>query len=177
VVKQEREAVVHRRRLDQVVVVQDQHGLLVARGQLVDQRGQQRRAGRAAGLRKQGARARPDAGLDPVQGRDHVAPEAHRVVVVGVQGQPRHRPAAAGSPVGQQCGLAEARRRAHQRQVAPHRHSQALDQVGTRQHVWAAARHADLGGQQLIPRGALGDGWQRGGWLGHLVTHVGEAPE
>ena len=92
----------------QVVVVQDQRAPGVARGQLIEQRGQrdvegidaghpQRRQGTAGQLRRH-----------PLQRRDDVGPEPVWFVIGLVQGHPGHGMPVTGSacPLGQQGGLA-----------------------------------------------------------------------
>ncbi len=168
--QQEPERGVHLVGLDQLVVVQDQQHLLTGLGgQLVDQRGHQ--------PLKRGWRRRAEQRGDPlgharahlVNGGGDMPPAPGRVVVAGVQRQPGDRPAAGPGPVGQQGGLAEPGRRAHQQQPPRQPLLQPLQQTGAGHEARRRAGHMQLGGQQSIGlAGArLRDG--RSGRFGHRV--------
>jgi hypothetical protein len=133
-VEQQRDAVVHRPRVDEVVVVQDQRHVALDRQerQLVDHEGRQRL--RRQLLRADGQRGGllPQAGSDPVERPRDGAPEPRRVVVAAVQRQPGDRPAAAPGPVAEQGGLAEPGRGAHHREPTPHPPGEAFEQAGAR---------------------------------------------
>ena len=105
VLGQERERLVHLRRADHVVIVEDKQGLFFS-GQVVDQRRDQslerRRRGRAE--QRGDPFAGPGAGM--VERGHGMAPEPGRVVVPCVQRQPRGRLPAAPGPVRQQDRLA-----------------------------------------------------------------------
>ena len=83
ILQQERDRLVHRASVDQVVVVQDQQHLILAGlgSELVDQ-GRRKPLKRTRGRRPE-QRAQPlgDPGLCLIQSSDHVAPEPGRVVV------------------------------------------------------------------------------------------------
>jgi hypothetical protein len=114
--QQEPKRRVHCLGVDQVVVVQDQQHLARLGGELVDQGRDQPLKRRRGGRAEQRGDLLGDPRARPVQRGDHMPPEPRRVVVAAVQRQPGHRPPAAAGPVGQQAGLAEPRRRAHQQQ-------------------------------------------------------------
>ena len=100
VVEQERHRVVDLAGLDQVVVVEHQHDVAAGRAEVVEQRrehqldrGRLRRGQELQLVRADPGRHRPQRG-------DHVGPEGHRVVVAGVERQPRSRPF---SPAARTC--------------------------------------------------------------------------
>jgi hypothetical protein len=80
VLKEELDRGMHRRRLDQVIVVQHQHDLLGQLRQLVDESGH-RALQRGRWRSKQRGHPLGDPGPDRVQGGGHMAPESRRVVV------------------------------------------------------------------------------------------------
>ena len=146
VLQQERHRLVHRASVDQVVVVQDQQHLIPARldGQLVDQ-GRHKPVKRTRGRRpEQRAQVPGDPGPGPVQRSDHVAPEPGRVVVAGVQAQPRHRPPAAAGPVGQQRRFAESRRSANQHPPPRQALAERPHQARARHKARLRPRHVQL---------------------------------
>jgi hypothetical protein len=168
--QQKPQAVMDHRFLDHVVVVENQRHL-VGRGlEPVDQGGHHALARGTAGRTQTWKQVLAEAFDDPVQRRDHIAPEAARVVVVGVQRQPGHRHGRAGGPVGQQGRLAETGRRAHQHQRPAHPLIQPLEQAGPGKPVRAGSREVDLGGQQLVPRTGCGQILRRCRWLSHAIT-------
>src|SRR5262245_22387078 len=85
-----------------------------------------------------------------VSRRDQVAPEARRIVVVVIEGEPCSGPLASAGPLGEQCRLAEPGRSADQDQLVGHRLVQTAEQVRARQEIAPDARKAELRGQQAI---------------------------
>ena len=107
VLDQERERLVHRLRADQVVIVEDEQGLVRSQiSQVVDQRRDQALERGRCGRAEQRAKAFAGPGAGPVQRGHRVAPEPGRVVIARVQRQPRGRELAAAGPVSQQDRLA-----------------------------------------------------------------------
>jgi hypothetical protein len=157
VVHQQPDQLVDRRRLDQVVVVQHQHVRIRPGGQLVDQRGHYRLE-RPRRRVQQCGDTLPDPGVHLVQGGGDVAPEPRRVVVAFVQRQPGDRSRAVVGPVGQQGGLAEPGRGAHQGELAGGALGQPLQQPRAGQEPGAGAGRVQLGGQQHVPLGHAGRG-------------------
>jgi hypothetical protein len=113
VVEQERHRIVHLARLDEVIVVQDQHHVVVDGSEVVEEGGEHRLDGQGLRILQElecrGSHRRSKA---PQPG-DDVGPEVRRVVVTSVQGEPGRGgrlPAlrAAGQPFGEKSGLAEA---------------------------------------------------------------------
>jgi len=156
VVKQEHQRRVHRRGVDQVVVVEDQQHLVPAGlgGQLVDQRRHQPfERGRC---RRAQQRADPlaDPRPDPVQRRNRVAPKPGRVVVGRIQRQPRHQRAAGPCPPGQQSGLTIPSRGADQDEPPRQPLLQRLLRAGAAHETRRRAGHVQLGGQQGILPGS-----------------------
>ena len=107
------ERLVDRPRLDQMVVIEDEHRVGFQVGELVEQGGQDRLDARRLRGAEQGQGSLPRARLEPVDRRNEVAPEPRRVVVCGIQGEPGNRPTArqVRGPHAQQSSLAEAGRR------------------------------------------------------------------
>ena len=159
--QQQADAVVDRRRLDQVVVVDHQHELVAGGpgGELVDQ-GRHQPLGRG----RVRAAQQPDDLLGhprahPLQGRGHVAPEPDRVVIAGIQRQPGHRPAAGPGPVGQQARLAAPGRGTDQQEPAGQALVQPLHQPRADGEPGPGPGHVQLGREQDVLPG--------GGRLGH----------
>jgi hypothetical protein len=159
-----------------VVVVQHQHDLLGHPGQLIDQ-------GRHHRLERDGLQAitqqRADLPGDPraylIQRGGGMPPEPGRVVVALVQRQPGDRPLAAPGPVGQQGGLAEAGRGAHQGQLDPVRLGEPVGEPRAGHKAATGLGHVQLGGQH-IPLAADGSSWGRRGRLSHRAhPHAGSA--
>ena len=124
VVQQELQRPVHLRRVDQVVVVDDQRHVVGCRGELVDQRRHGRGERRRRGAGDQRTDPLGDPGPHPVQRGGDVAPEPHRVVVARVQRQPGDRPpvgAAPSRPAGSTCRTRPGRRPAPARLPSPAR--------------------------------------------------------
>ena len=115
VLDQEPERLMHLRRADHVVIVEDKQHLLLP-GQLVDQRRDQPLERRRRGRPEQRGHPVPDPGPRPVQRGHRVAPEPGRVVVPRIQRQPPSRMLAAPGPVRQQDRLAVPGRGADQYQ-------------------------------------------------------------
>ena len=79
---------------------------------------------------EQGAGRLANSFVYPTERRYDIAPEAHRIVVVSIQGEPYDRPFGAPGPVGKQCCLAEPGRGADQDKAAASRPLQAAGQAG-----------------------------------------------
>jgi len=118
-IQQQGETGVDRWRLDELVVVQQERDLLGPGDQLVDEGGHDRLQRGRLGPAEQ--RGDPLANVDPrpVQRRDDIPPEPHRIVVSGIQRQPGDRPPGMARPVAEQARLPEPRRGADQRQLLP----------------------------------------------------------
>jgi hypothetical protein len=150
VLQQEGEAPVDRVRLDDVIVVEHQGELARTGRQLVHQ-------GRDHGLGRRlvrGVEQREDLVLQSrvhlLDRGHHVAPQAHRVVVVGVQRDPAHRPPGGPGPLGEQGRLPEPRGGAHQQQLTGGRLLDPVEQARAGKDVRAAPRHAELGRQEDV---------------------------
>jgi hypothetical protein len=156
VVEQELHRPVHLGRLDDVVVVDHQHDLVGGRGELVHQRGDdpRERCARRAGHER--ADPLDDTDVHAVERGGDVAPEPHRVVVAGVERQPRHRSVVGPRPGGQEARLAEAGGPAHQYQLAGAR-LQLPDEPGPRHPPRARLGCAQFGRQQHIMGGRAED--------------------
>jgi len=142
-----------------MIVVQDQHHYAWHRGQVVDQRSHHRLQ-RASGRAKQVGERLPGPFPRAAQRGGDVPPKPHRVVIAGVQRQPRHRPAAAPRPVGQHYCLTEPGRRAHHRQLTRQRPGQPLNQTRAGHQAVTPTRDMQLGRQQRVQpcRAILGRG-------------------
>jgi hypothetical protein len=148
ILQQERNRLVCRPGVNQVVIIEDQQHLIRARigGQLVDQ-------GRHQPLKRTGGRrAHPpgQSGPGPVQRGHHVTPEPGRVAVAAIQAQPRHRPPATTGPVGQQRRFAGSRRGAHQHPAPSQALAQRLHQARARHKSRLRPGNMQLGRQQDI---------------------------
>ena len=90
VIEDEGERLVDRRAVDGMVIIQHQDGIRRQRGQGVEHPRQQRiDRGRWRELeRRQGIGG--ETGLERIQRRDHIAPEACRIVISGIERDPRH---------------------------------------------------------------------------------------
>ena len=153
--QQERHRLVHRPRVDQVVVVQDQHHFVApgSGGELIDQGRHRPLEGWRCGWTKQGAGQLGDAGLDAVKGRDGVAPEARRVVVASVERYPGRRPLAGLAPVGEQGRLPEPRRGADEDERPLQPLVELLHEPGARDEARLTGWNVQLGGEHPV-RGA-----------------------
>ena len=94
VVEQERHRVLDLAGVDQVVVVEHQHDVAAGRAEVVEQRREHHLDRWRLRRGQQLQLVRADPGRHRPQRGDHVAPEGHRVVVAGVERQPRSRPLA-----------------------------------------------------------------------------------
>ena len=155
--------------VDQVVVVEDQHHLVLAGpdGQLVDQRRHQPLKRRRRRRPEQRADPLGDSWPCPVQRGNRVPPEPCRVVVGCLQRQPDHLPLAAPGPVGQQRRLAEPGRGANQDQPPRQPLIERLRQPRARHETPLRAGHVQLGGQQHIRPGRGNPGRGRYRRLSH----------
>jgi hypothetical protein len=108
-------------RIDHVVVIEDQRHLIGKRLELVEEsRHHALTRNLSWGLQE---RKDPlsDTHTGALQSGHHVAPEPNRVAIVGIQGEPCNGPRHPVRPVGEQSGLAETSRRAHEGQFPDHR--------------------------------------------------------
>jgi hypothetical protein len=142
--------IVDRQRLHQVVVVEDQRELVRRGPERVDQGSHDAPARHHPWGTQERDHLLAEAFAGAVKGNDHVPPEPHRVVVVGVQRQPRDALPGASGPVGEQGGLAEARGRAHENHVPGHPRVESLDQAGSVKVVAADFWDVELGGEEVI---------------------------
>src|SRR5215211_6185292 len=150
VLDEEGECLVDRPRLDQMVVVEDEHGVQV--GDLVQQGGQDRLDRRC--LRRSEQRQDDVSGtrMELVYRRNEVAPEPRRVVVAGFQQQPRNGliPRKAAYPYAEQGALAESRRGRNEGELLPQPLLELPDQTRSG-HVRGTHRwNGQPGQQQLI---------------------------
>ncbi len=148
VVDQERHGLVDLGRVDDVVVVEHEHDVLVGAGEVVDDAGQHGGDGRTAGRLQECLRGRAQPGRRRAERGEHVGPVGRGVAVTGVQGQPGH-----GRPVrpvrvteqqlGEQRGLPEACRSGHE------------------QHRWSSAPTARQGvvGRRAAASPGAGRAW------------------
>src|SRR5262245_5439715 len=113
---------------------------------------------------------RADTAAGAVECNHDVPPEPHRVVVLGVQRQPRDWPPRAPHPVGEQGGLAEAGRRAHQDHIPGEPGVEFLDQSWSVEVFADALRDVELGREQPVTRTGCGFVPGRGPWLTHRIT-------
>ena len=167
---QEQQRPVDRLRVDQVVVIEDQHHLILSGlrgGQFVDQRRHQTIGGgrHERAQQRTGQLANPGACL--AHRRYRVAPEPRRIVVRGVQRQPGHRPPATPGPVGQQDSLAGPSRGADQDQPSRQPLLQPAGQPRAGHKARLRAGHMQLGSQQDILPGRGGTGRRRRRRLSH----------
>jgi hypothetical protein len=175
-VEQEPEAVVDRRRIDDVVVVQHQGEPVSLRHQRVEQGGHHRLRRRLRAVQQRGDLP-ADPGPHPVERGGGIAPEPGRVVVAGVQRQPGDRPlAAAGRRPAAGCGGPSHRAGWSCRTRAgctpgPGRvpcPRPGPQQPRTGKEPGPRPGNVQLGGQQVIPLGDAGRG--RAG-AGRLSSH------
>ncbi len=164
VLEQEPERGVHRLRADHVIVIQDQQQRLVRvrpAGHLVDQRRHQRLERRRRRRPEQRAHPLADPRPHPVQRGHRMPPEPGRVVVAGIQRQPRRRQPAAPDPLGQQDRLAVPGRPADQDQPASPALVEPFRQPRARHQTGPQPGHVQLGGQQDIALRRSGRGCGR----------------
>ena len=119
---------------------------------LVEQRRQHRSVGGGWGDSSIAQTLLPDVCGNRLQGRDEVGQEACRVAVVVVKGKPcrtnrRFRTVAAGGPLADHGGLAEASCGGHKRQSALQALVESFDQAGARDRVGPRRRDVELGGE------------------------------
>jgi hypothetical protein len=160
--QEERHAVVDRPRPHQVVVVQHQRELIGRGLEVVDQRGHDALARHHPRRSQERQQVLPKASANTIERDDHIPPEPHRIVVFGVQRQPRHRPPRAGGPAGHQGGLAEAGGRAHKEQLPGHPLVEPFGQTRPAEE-FAGSRDVELGGQEVSSLTACGGVRGRGG--------------
>ena len=142
--EQERDRRVHDLVADQVVVVEHQHDRLRQLRQLVDQPRQHDLGDAGAGVGEHRQRRAAEPGRDRPQRGDHVAPESDRIVVGGIERDPRERPPLDRVPLGEQHRLPPARRCAHQRQPAVGAAREPRDQLAPGHEPGANARNVQL---------------------------------
>jgi hypothetical protein len=130
--------------LDQVVIVEGEHELTWTGRKLVYQGCNHSIEGRLCQRVKQREDLLTSPFVHPINRRDDIAPEAHRVVVVPIQREPGDRSFAAPGPTGKQHGLAEPGWGADQDQFAGSCLLQALDKVGARQEIRADSWNVKL---------------------------------
>jgi hypothetical protein len=106
-----------------------------------------------AGARSASLGRLPHAWVDRAQRLEHERPEAHRVVVVLVQRQPREGTllVLGGRPLAEQRGLARAGRRGQERQLALAGSGQQPDQRLARHAVDPRRGDVELGGDEDTP--------------------------
>ena len=157
VFQEELHRIVHGPGADHVIVVEDQQGPV--RGgpgaQVVDQRREQPLKRGRGGRPDQRAHASADSRAHPVQRGDHVPPEPGRVVIAGIQRQPRRRALAGQRPVGQQNRLAVSGRGADQDHPLAKPGFELSGQAGAGYQAGPRGRQVQLGGQQGIAPGSL----------------------
>ena len=146
VLEQERDRAVDELVVQLVVVVEHEHDAVGQLGELVDQPREHHGVDRRPGVRQRGEHAAAEPGQDRAQGGDDVAPEAHGVVVRGIERDPRERPVGAlrPPPLGEHGRLAPAGGRADEHQPPAHPRRQ-LDNKLVARHVALV----DIGGVEL----------------------------
>jgi hypothetical protein len=145
---------VHRRVGDRVVVIEDQADRReVLGGEVVDQQRNDQLVQPRARAAQSRACVQADLGAHGLDRLDHVAEEAHRVVVVGVQPQPRDALLARG-PGAQQRRLAESRRGREHREPASRARSQRVHQALARELLRAHRRAGELGRDDHVDHAA-----------------------
>lgn len=148
--QEEGHVIVDRPRLNHVVVVEDQRELAGRGLELVDQDSHDPLARDDAGRSQEWKHV---LGVTPsctIERNDNVTPEPHRIVVIGIQRQPRHRALRTCGPVGDQGRLAEAGGSAHQDHLPGHPRVESLDQPGSAEAVGTSLRDGELGGDDLV---------------------------
>ena len=133
--------------LGEVVVVQDDHHVPVAFGQLVEQDGQHRvdDPTRTGAQRRQ--RPGADGGIRACQRGDEMAPQPDRFGIAAVQRHPGEGMSRVRvHPFGQQCGFAESGRRGHQCQGTVPARAQPVQQLRTAHRPAGQPMRSQLGG-------------------------------
>ncbi len=150
VVQQEGHPVVDVPRLDHVVVVEDQHEVVLDGLELVEQGGEDLVDRRLRGL-QQGERSRADPGDGRPHGAQQVRPECRRIVVPLVEGQPGDEPALGPGrrqPLHDERGLAEPGGRGHQDEARWLLLLQEAAQPRSRNQATPPSGHVQLGLQE-----------------------------
>ena len=163
VLQQEGHPVLDLARLDEVVVVEQQHHLVRQGVEVVEQRGEDHLDRRRLGRLQERERIVTDAGPGRPERRDHVRPEHCGIVVALVEREPRHGIAISrsrGQPFGQQRRLAEPGRGRHERQRRLGPADQELVKPWPRYQDASGPRHVELGLQQRpghdhLPQGSV----------------------
>jgi hypothetical protein len=135
VLEQESNGVVDGSGLDRVVVVEDEREVFVYRGDLVDERRQNRLDGWQLGRMEGLEEILPDADPKALQSGYQVRQKAPEVVISVVQRDPRYRQLALEAPLAEQRGLAEPRWCRYKRQFAFGSLVQLLDKAWARYKV------------------------------------------
>ena len=135
-----------------MVVVEDEDDTVRESRDLVEQGRQHRFGGWRLGRLEHAQHPLPNIRRDRPQSGDEVGQEARRIAVPFVQGKPgrtnlRFKTAAAGRPLADHRGLAEAGRGGHKDQPAPQTLVQPFDQAGAKNHVGPKRRDVELGGE------------------------------
>ena len=138
--------VVDRRRLDDVVLVEDQGDVVRQVLDLVYQGGRQSTARHDARRVQKRKDSVTDANSGAVERRDHLAPETGWIVVVWIEREPCDRPLRSSGPLGNQGRLAESGWRTNQHQLARHAAVERCGQAGSGEPLGTGARHAQLCG-------------------------------
>ena len=154
---QEGKCLVYRLRVEQVVVVENEDNKRRERGDLVQQRGEDRLELRRLRCAERGDDPRVKVRSDRQQGRSEVREEAGGVAVPLVEGQPRNAqlrvdPGETGDPFGKERGLAEAGRCGDEGQLAgeasvlPQARVEPVEQPGARDGAQPGLGNVQLGG-------------------------------
>ncbi len=134
-----------------VIVIQHQHQAAPGRCQLVEQR-RQDRAGQVAGsIGQRSQRRLADLRHHGAHRPDHIAPEAHPVIVAGIQRHPGKHARLRGVPLAQDARLPPPRRRADEHQLAVAGAHQPADQLTARHHARPQRRYVQLRRHQHRP--------------------------
>jgi hypothetical protein len=153
-VEQELHAGLHVGRVDDVVVVEQQHDVSRRGAEVVEQADEHELDGRRTGFPQQPERVRADIGRHRAQRGDDIGPERRGIAVARVQRQPSGGGLAAGRrghrrhPVDEQGRLAEARRRRDEHQLRGEPMVQPVAQPGPGHQATARAREEQLGLEQ-----------------------------
>ena len=120
-IQQESELLVHRRRVDDVVIVEHQRERRCHVGNVIDQRSEQDFRRRGLRTVQHGLHGVADGRINLLQGGDQVREEARRIAVAFVEREPRQRPVlpfGAGAPFAEERRLTKAGGRGDQREAA-----------------------------------------------------------
>ena len=175
-VDDERQLLVDRRVRHEMVVVQDEHDLVLKAGQLVEQRGQDDLTG--VGARPEeldGASGNP--GVRLLQRGDHVVPEAGEVIVGRVQGEPGEPVTVLllGDPLGEDGRLPPSGGRVEQRELVGLCGGEGFYQRWTADALVPEGGDVQLGGHEGAPlwRARLA---RHGATIGLLPSRGGDRP-